>query len=110
MEKRLVKRIPFILGTEFLSSVNISYAAFIRNISEYGLHMIITPMKTAIDFAPGTELELKFQIPSGETLNLYFQERWSYKILSHRLTKWVGIKILDPPAKYKEFLCYLRNS
>ncbi len=85
------------------------YAEVIENISEYGISM-----RTTKDFTPGKTLKLKFQLPSGEKLNLHCKIIWSHKTPPHGLTKSMGIdppseytamglEIIRPPLKYKKF-------
>lgn len=102
MERRRSKRKVLRLKAERISG-NQRHAVFIENLSENGIH-IITPSKTAIDIDPGTPLELKFQFLSGKIMNLHCNVKWSHKIPPNGLTRSVGIEIIDPPPKYKEFL------
>jgi hypothetical protein len=81
-----------------------NHAVFIENLSEEGIYMITAPAKTSMDFTPGTKLELKFQLPSGETLNLRCKVIWSCKTPPDGLTNSVGMEIIAPPLKYKEFI------
>ncbi len=103
MEKRRSRRKIVSLEAELISG-GISYKGFIGNISGDGIYIRTAPTKTTINFAPKTTLELKFQLPSGETLNLHCKVIWSYKTPPHGLTYSMGVKIIDPPPKYKEFL------
>ncbi len=103
MEGRHSRRIIVRLKAECISGHS-NNAVFIENISEDGMYMITTPAKTPIAYIPGTILELKPQFPSGETLHLHCRVVWSYKTPPHGLTDSVGVEIIDPPPKYKEFL------
>jgi hypothetical protein len=104
MEKRRSKRKIVRLKAERISG-NKNHAVFIENLSEEGIYMITAPAKTSMDFTPGTKLELKFQFPSGDTLNLRCKVIWSYKKTPpDGLTNSVGMEIIAPPLKYKEFV------
>jgi hypothetical protein len=69
--------------------------------------MRIIPTRTLRDFATGIKLDLTFQIPSGETLNLYCRKIWSFRITPRSLIKRIGMEIIDPPVEYREFLTSL---
>jgi hypothetical protein len=103
MEKRVYKRIPVSLEAELITD-DIRYVAFVGNLSENGINTIITPLKATTDFSPGTDLLLKFQLPSGEAVLLNCKKRWSYAISTQGLTKKMGMEIINPPEKYREFL------
>ncbi len=103
MERRRSKRKIVRLSAERISSDK-NHAVFIENLSEDGIYLITAPAKTAIDFIPETMLKVKFQFPSGETLNLHCKVIWSCKTLHDGLTNSIGLEIIDPPLKYKEFI------
>lgn len=104
MEKRCSKRIKVNLKAERLSG-NEKYGVFIENISENGIHMITTPSKTHKKYTRGTDIDLKFHLSSGETLNLQCKVRWAHlKIPPNGLTDSIGLEIIDPPLKYIEFV------
>jgi hypothetical protein len=84
-----------------------SYVGIVENISEKGLYMIVNPSKTSIDFTSRVKLELKFQLPSGESLNLPCQVKWSYKTPPHGLTYSMGMEILKQSPEYIEFISTL---
>jgi hypothetical protein len=100
MKKRHSKRIKVKLNAERISG-NEKYGVFIENISEKGIHIITTHLKTHKEYAPGTDIDLKFRLSSGETLNLYCKVRWAY---SEGPTDSIGMEILDPPLQYIEFV------
>ncbi len=103
MEKRRFKRIIVSLKAELISD-GTSYTGFIENLSENGLFVTTTPTKTAIVFTPETRCEIKFQLPSGETLNLPCKITWAYRTPPHGITNSIGLEIIDPHPKYREFL------
>ncbi len=85
----------------------ISYAGIVENISEKDLYMIVNPSRTLIDFTSGTKLELKFQLSSGESLDLPCQVKWSYKTPPHGLTYSMGMEILKQSPEYIDFFSAL---
>jgi hypothetical protein len=107
MEKNRSYRIPVEINAE-VSSNKIMHEGIIENLSEEGLCMRITPTKTTKDFTTGIRLDLRFQLPSGETLMLFCKKRWSYRITPRSLIKRVGMEIIDPPVKYKDFVSALQ--
>jgi hypothetical protein len=107
-EKRAYKRIAANLEGVLLTD-NISYVAFIRNLSEHGLNTIITPLKTSVNFTLKEKIDLKLNIPSGKTINLLCRKRWSHDISLSRLTKNIGVEIIEPHLTYIEFINTLRK-
>jgi enediyne polyketide synthase len=102
MEKRTLKRIPVSLEANILLNKS-NYAAHIINISAQGLHMIVSPGETTIELTPGTEYKLAVTVPSGDVFRLLCRVRWSSGFLHYRLTKIVGLMIIDPPPEYRKF-------
>jgi hypothetical protein len=84
-----------------------NFFGFLRNLSEYGADVKVAPSKIPIEFYPETKVELKFQLPSGPTLNLHGEVRW-FRIIentvSHDFISYVGIEILKPPSRYRKFV------
>lgn len=108
MEKRRSKRIKVNLKAERISGDE-KYGVFIENISENGIHMIASHSPTHKKYSPGTDVDLKFHLSSGETLNLHCRVRWAYsKIPPNGVTDGVGLEIIDPPLPYIEFVRTLR--
>jgi len=103
VERRRSKRKIVSLEARLVSG-GVRLAGVIENLSEEGIYMRTAPTKSVIDFSPGTPLELSFQLPSGEMLNLHCNVKWAYKTLPHGLTNSIGMEIINPPQKYKEFL------
>ena len=103
MEKRRSKRIIVSLKAELISD-GTSYTGFIENLSENGLFITTAPTKTAIIFTPEAPCEIKFQLPSGETLNLPCKIIWAYRTPPHGITNSIGLEIIDQHQKYIEFL------
>lgn len=104
MERRRSKRATANLNADFITNGK-TYAGLIENLGEDGICITTDPTDTAKDFTPGTRIELKFQIPSGEIINLSCVIIWLHtlKIQSQGLTNSMGLEIIAPPLSYKEF-------
>jgi hypothetical protein len=104
MERRRSERKTVHLKAERLSG-NERHAVFIENISEHGIHIITAPSDSASDFPPNTPLDLRFQLSSGETIELHCIVRWSHqKTPPDGMTSSIGMEIIDPPLRYVEFV------
>lgn len=104
MEKRRSKRIKVNLKAERISGDE-KFGVFIENISKNGIHMITTSTEKHKKYTPGTDIDLKFQFTTGETLNLHCIVRWAHlKVPPNGMTDHIGLEIIDPPQKYLEFV------
>jgi hypothetical protein len=84
-----------------------TYKGVIRDISESGAKVGIVPTKNATDFLPETMLDIKFQIPSGETLTLRYEVIWLYskKYSTDGLKQNnIGVEIIEPSQTLKDYL------
>lgn len=81
-----------------------SYDGFIENFSGNDIFMRTFPMTTAIDFNPGTIVEVKFHPPTGKTLCLNCRLKWSYKTPPYGLTNSIGMEIISLLPDYENFL------
>jgi hypothetical protein len=104
MGKRPSKRKIVSLNAELISGSK-SYTGIIENVGVKGVFIRIPSAESAIDFVPGATPQLKFQSPSGETLNLQCEIKWlhTYKTPSKDLINKIGMEIIDPPTIYTEF-------
>ena len=98
-KKRLIVR----LDAELILN-GVSYPGFIGNMSEDGVHMKITSAKNTEDLAPGAITDLRFRIPSGETLSLLCRIKWLSKSAEGNVTCCAGMAILDFPDIYLKLL------
>lgn len=104
MEKRRSRRIKVNLKAERISGDE-KYGVFIENISESGIYMITAPSRTHKKYTHGTDIDVKFRLSTGETLNLHCKVKWAYsKIPPNGLTDCIGLEIIDPPSQYIEFV------
>jgi hypothetical protein len=92
MEKRRHRRIPLNLSAKIISQGH-AYDGLTENVSEGGLEYLITSL----------------QIPSGETLTLSCEVRWFLRPSVLNTTLTLGLKILNPPDPYKEFIHSLKT-
>jgi hypothetical protein len=103
-ERRHFKRKPIRIKAERLSG-NESHGVFINNISEKGIHITHTPAGGAYIFPPNTPVDLRFQLSSGETIKLQCVVRWSHRNEPpDDETGSMGLEIIDPPERYREFV------
>ncbi|TNF54847.1 PilZ domain-containing protein [bacterium] len=104
MERRRSERIQVRLKAERISADN-GHSVFIENMSESGICMITAPSTHSVSFHPGSEVVLKLEFSTGETLDINCRVVWSYqKTPPDGLTNSVGMEIIEPPLKYKELI------
>ncbi len=84
------------------------HAGTIENLSDNGMYIVTAPPKSEKVFFPGTEIEIRFRLPSEEKLALRCTIKWSYLTPPHGYTFSLGLKIKDPPLTYHEALNALR--
>jgi hypothetical protein len=91
-----------------------NYLGFIENVSEEGLAYIRVERDTfnltLKEFTPEKIINIILVVADGETLNLNCQIKWSSLLSSpwplpqDYPTLGLGMKIIDPPKKYREYL------
>jgi len=109
MANRLFKRVPVNIEAEIIS-YSVSYPAFIRNISECGMHAKIAHMEPARFSQSETNVDLKFRLPSGDTINLFCRKKWAHKNTANSFIENVGIEIIDPPDAYINFFRFVSHN
>lgn len=103
-EKRKAKRYKVHLVAERISG-NQRYGVFIENISEYGIQIITTSTKAHEKYSPGTDIDLKFHLTSGDVIDLKCKVKWVHlKIPTNGFVDCIGLEILNPPSKYIKFV------
>jgi hypothetical protein len=108
-QKQLFKRINVKLMS-LVSSNGKSYAGFIHDVSEEGLAFETYDFAPTLkELSPKKIIKLTVKIPSGEMLNLNCEIIWSSKhsplrLLQNYTTHKIGMRIVDPPSKYKEYV------
>ena len=104
MKKRIFKRIPVRLEA-YIFSGNKTYLGFIENVSEGGFqYLVISSVQTPQEFNPEKILQIYFQLPSGETLKLFCDVKWHIHNPPDNKTLTLGVEVLDPDPKFKEFI------
>jgi hypothetical protein len=104
MEQRRSKRKIVRIKTE-ITSGDKNFEGVIVNISAKGIYVKADAGKSKIEFNPGKILELKFKPIPGVTLNLRCMITMT-ELLPMERTPFglgIGMEIIDPPLKYKEF-------
>ena len=104
MEKRVSERISDSLDAEItLDGVN--YSGIIMNYSDEGLFLVSATLYDVDEVDEHTEMEIRCTLPSEEKVNLKCEVKWSNKKDSpFGVSLNMGMKILDPPEKYMEFI------
>jgi hypothetical protein len=104
MEKRIANRKVCNLEADIISG-GIKCQGFIENVSEGGVEYLMTSeIISSENFTPDKRIELNFRTPSGEELKLDCEVRWFLKVSPDHNRQSLGIKIIDPPLEYKEFI------
>ena len=109
MERRKSERLPFSSGASIVFRDR-SYAGAIENISEDGVEYLVTStIQTTEDLTPEKLIELNFQTPSGSNISLKCEVKWFLRTPGDGKTLTLGMKIIDPPAEYRELIKDLNN-
>lgn len=108
IEKRMSTRISRRIDVQIKAEIvfdGISYAGSIKNVSENGLGYLITSsLPDPEKLAPLKIVQINFQTPSGKIFNLSGKTVWFSKTLPYGKTLILGVKIIDPPQSYKEWI------
>jgi hypothetical protein len=103
MESRRSKRLIIDLPAEVIVNKK-RHAGTIANLSEEGIYIVTASSQSSKDLTQDTDLELRFQFPSGEKMALNCRIKWAYQTPPHGYTTSVGLEIIDSPATYKQLL------
>ena len=103
MEARRSKRAILDIAAEIIDGDR-RRAGTIENLSDEGIYVVTAPTKSEKDLFPGTEVEIRFWLPSGENIQLHCVVQWSYLTPPHGYTFSMGLRITDPPLTYQEAL------
>ena len=107
--RKLTARTPVRLKAKIISGGE-TYPGSIQNVSESGIgYFIESVIKAEKDFAPKKMIEVNFQTPSGETVNLDCEIIWCSRKKPDDKRLTIGIKIIKPPQKYKKFAKNLKT-
>jgi hypothetical protein len=105
IEKRRHKRINYKLKADVTYGSKHSQA-MIENFSETGIFKIVFPEKSLISFYPGEIIGVNFQMLLGQEVDLECEIKWiRIQKGSPLFLKYsMGVKIINPPPIYKEFI------
>ena len=98
-----------------VSSDTIYYAGFIQNASEEGLaYKSYSFAPTAKKLPPKKRIKLILEIPSRGTLKLSCEIKWSsdyapWTSMQDYTIFEMGMKIIDPPWSYREYVKKLQH-
>ena len=79
------------------------YDVIIENFAENGMKVRTEPTDKDVNFLPDKIIDLEFEIPSGEILNLNCKLIWSSKMSSDSLIQDIGLKINETSPMYEDF-------
>ena len=104
MERRGTDRISYHLNAR-IESGGIMYDGLIENVSDGGVEYLMTStVDAAADFTPDKIIELSMRMPSGDTVRLTCEVKWFLKTEEGSEKLILGMKIIDPPAAYREWI------
>jgi hypothetical protein len=104
MDKRTSERKSDSLDAE-ITLDGLNYSGIIMNYSEDGLFLVSATLYDVDEVDEKTEMEIICTLPSEEKVNLKCEVKWSNKKDSpFGVSINMGLKIIDPPQKYTEFI------
>ena len=104
MEKRISERKSDSLDAK-ITLDGLDYSGIIMNYSEDGLFLVSATLYDVDEVDENTEMEIICTLPSEEKVNLKCKVKWSNKKDSpFGVSINMGLKIIDPPQKYTEFI------
>ena len=110
MDNRFHKRTAVNLTAEIISGGK-SFTGAIDNVSEGGIgYLINSSIKDSTDFTPTKNIEINFVTSSGNNIILKCEIAWFSKTPEGTSDLTLGLKIVDPPAEYKEWINNLSGS
>ncbi len=79
--------------------------AFVRNVSEKGMHMVTLSRDSESHFFPGKNIKLKLLLSTKESVPLLCEVRWvTADRPPHGLTYGLGLEIINPSPRYVSFV------
>lgn len=104
MNKRRHKRFVITLHAQVAVGEK-TYDGVISNVSEEGVSSTITTyIKTDDAFAPQNKITLMFELPTGDQVELNCEIRWYLRPQEKGKNLMLGLFIVDPPIKYREWI------
>lgn len=109
IDKRVYKRYSVTLRAQVVSGGKY-FDGIIANVSEEGLAYVMTTFIDASGgFVPRNGIELIFMIQGGVKFTLRCDVRWFLKPSDDKKGFIVGMKIIDPPEEYREWVRTLKS-
>ncbi len=108
-ERRKSKRILFVSNAD-MKFAGKSYVGTIQDVSEEGVQYILTSFpEVSSDFVPERKNDLVLKDPAGKQYKLKCEVKWYIKGKGKDKSLTMGMKISNPPPKYKELIASLTN-
>ena len=108
-ERRKSKRIAFKSNAD-MKFAGKSYVGTIQDVSEGGVQYILTSfLEVSSDFIPERKNDLVLKDPSGKKYKLQCEVKWYVRGKGKDKSMTLGLKISNPPPKYKELIASLTN-
>ncbi len=77
----------------------------VENVSEDGVEYILSSLiDTSKDFVPDKIIDLNFETPSGDIINVQCEVKWFFRAAPDDKDLTLGMKIIDPPYEYKKLI------
>ena len=108
-ERRKAKRVPFRSNAD-ITFAGKSYMGAIQDVSEEGIQYLLTSFpEVSSDFVPEKAMDLVLKDPSGKKFKLSCEVKWYLKGKDGDTSLTMGMKITNPPLRYKELINSLIN-
>ncbi len=103
MEKRRSKRTIFNLEATLVSR-SLNFKGIIQDFADDGICIHIHEEQHMCQLLHGMLFEVEFVLHSGEKIDLQCEVIRTYKKTDNTFEDIVGMKIIDQPPEYREFL------
>ena len=104
MENRVSERITDSLDARVILD-GVTYSGIIMNYSEEGLFLVSATLYEVEEVDEKTVMDLECTIPPDEKVHLKCEVKWFNKKDSpYGISLNVGMRIINPPLKYTEFI------
>lgn len=99
--RRSHKRLPFGFRAELIA-FDVTYEAFVENISENGMNLKIIQITSDHTFDYVSDVLLKLHPEFGKRIHLNGRKKWSSKNTPNSVIESIGIELIDPPPEYRK--------
>ena len=89
-ERRISKRITAGYNAEIMYEGGV-YPGVIDNLSGTGACLTTFPITSPVEFKTATNIDIKFQAPNGDTIDIACSIAWAYKVSPRSLTYRLGL-------------------